>query len=205
MSGLNDVALPLPKGNFIAYLFDMDGTVADSMPVHYVAWVKAVTEAGGAFPEDVFYAWGGIPPVRVAEMLNEKYGYTMDAVAVTDKKEAYYRDLLPSMQPIASVVAHIEESRGKIRFAIVSGSPRESVEKTLTLLGLLDSFEVIVAAEDYVKGKPDPEPFLMAAALLGVEPKDCLVFEDADAGIASAEAAGMQWVRVPGPTLAVRS
>ncbi|ADW68285.1 HAD family hydrolase [Granulicella tundricola] len=199
---MSETALVLPEGEFKAFLFDMDGTVADSMPIHYLAWVKAVTEQGGTFPEDVFYAWGGIPPARVAAMLNEKYGYSLDATEVTRRKEELYFESLPTIKPIASVVAHIEASRGKIRFAIVSGSPRESIEKTLTFLGLLDSFEVLVGAEDYAKGKPDAEPFLRAAELLGIAPKDCLVFEDADAGIASAEAAGMSWVRVPGPVLA---
>ncbi len=86
--------------------------------------------------------------------------------------------------------------------AIVSGSPRASIEATLARLGLAHHFAAIVGAEDYTRGKPDPEPFLKAAALLGIEPGKCLVFEDADAGIASAEAAGMPYVRVPQPTLA---
>lgn len=154
---MSETALVLPEGEFKAFLFDMDGTVADSMPIHYLAWVKAVTEQGGTFPEDVFYAWGGIPPARVAAMLNEKYGYSLDATEVTRRKEELYFESLPTIKPIASVVAHIEASRGKIRFAIVSGSPRESIEKTLTFLGLLDSFEVLVGAEDYAKGKPDAE------------------------------------------------
>ncbi len=86
---------------------------------------------------------------------------------------------------------------GKIPFAIVSGSPRASILKTLTTLGLVHHFPVIVGAEDYTHGKPDPEPFLTAARLLDVPPAQCLVFEDAEAGITAAVAAGMQWVHVP--------
>ena len=86
---------------------------------------------------------------------------------------------------------------GAFQWAIVSGSPRDNVQKTLRALGLIDRFDVLVCAEDYAHGKPDPEPFLTGAKLLQVAPEHCLVFEDADAGIASAKAAGMQWVRVP--------
>ena len=194
---MQHLELALPAGNFRAYLFDMDGTVADSMPVHYVAWTTAITEAGGTFPEDLFWVWGGIPPKRIVAMLNEQFGYTMSPDDVVHRKENLYFTYLPQVQAIPSVLEHIHAQHGKLAFAIVSGSPRESVLKTLDTLGLRDLFPVVVAAEDYTHGKPDPEPFLTAARLLGIAPADCLVFEDAKAGIASAQAAGMAWVRVP--------
>ena len=182
---------------FRAYLFDMDGTVADSMPIHFRAWTRAVEDAGGKFPVDLFYDWAGIPLRRTVEMLNEKFGYTMDADDVVHRKEAMYLQRLAEVEPIASVVEHIHAQHGHIPLAIVSGSPRDSILRTLTALKLLDRFDVLVGAEDYAHGKPDPEPFLTAAKKLNVAPADCLVFEDADAGIAAAEAAGMAWVRVP--------
>ncbi len=190
-------ALVLPEGEFAAYLFDLDGTVADSMPAHFVAWSAAVKRHGGDFPEDLFYALGGVPPLKVVSILNEKFGYTLDPESLVAEKEAQYLQGLDSIQPIAPVLAHVVAKHGKIPLAIVSGSPRDNIEKTLAALELTDKFEVIVGAEDYAHGKPDPEPFLTAAKLLGVDPAKCLVFEDADAGIASAEAAGMKWVRVP--------
>jgi beta-phosphoglucomutase family hydrolase len=193
--------LLLPAGEFKAYLFDLDGTVADSMPLHFRAWTQAVNDAGGAFPEDVFYELGGVPIVRVVEILNERYGYTMPAEQVAHKKEELYLTLIHEVQPVASVVAHVKAMHGKIPLAIVSGSPRASIESTLRTLGLSEYFDTLVGAEDYKRGKPDPEPFLTAAARLGVEPKDCLVFEDADAGIAAAKAAGMHWVHVPRTSL----
>jgi beta-phosphoglucomutase family hydrolase len=194
---LSAEALVLPAGEFAAYLFDLDGTVADSMPAHYIAWSAVVKKYGGEFPEDLFYALGGVPPLKVVSILNEKFGYTLDPEPLVAEKEAQYIAGLDSIQPIASVLAHVVAQHGKIPLAIVSGSPRDNIQKTLAALELTDKFEVIVGAEDYSKGKPDPEPFLTAARLLGVEPAKCLVFEDADAGIASAEAAGMKWVRVP--------
>ncbi len=189
--------LPIPTGNFRAYLFDLDGTVADSMPLHLISWQQATRDFGGSFPEDLFWQWGGIPLPKTVEMLNERFGYNMIPQEVVDHKEQLFLKMLDQLRPIASVAAHVALQRGHIPLAIVSGSPRLTVEKTLDTLGLRDAFQVIVAAEDYTHGKPNPEPFLNAARLLKVAPEDCLVFEDADAGIQAAEAAGMQWARVP--------
>ena len=191
--------LRIPDGPFAAYLFDLDGTVADSMPLHFRAWTRAVEDNGGTFPVELFYAWGGIPLHRTVEMLNERFGYGMDPVKVVAEKEAMYLAMLPELKPVASVLAYLQAEHGRVPFAIVSGSPRASIEATLTRLGLVEYFPLIVGAEDYRQGKPHPEPFLTAAARLGVAAGDCLVFEDADAGIASATAAGMRWVRIAGP------
>lgn len=190
-------ALALPPGNFRAYLFDLDGTIADTMPQHYKAWTAALAMHGAALSEEQFYEWGGVPPLRVAQLLKERAGYAFDPEDLVADKEARFLAGVADVQPVASVLAHIVEAHGRIPLAIVSGSPRDNVERTLAVLGLSDRFAVTVCAEDYREGKPAPEPFLTAASLLGVAPADCLVFEDADAGIASAQAAGMRWVRVP--------
>ena len=189
--------LAIPPGPFRAYLFDMDGTVADTMPLHYLSWVRAVQEQGGTFPEELFYQLGGVPLPRTVEILNERFGLQMPQHATAERKEALYIENLKEVAPVASVLHYVEREHGRIPFAIVSGSPRSTIVHTLTLMGLLDRFDVLVGAEDYTHGKPHPEPFLTAAARLGVAPKDCLVFEDAEAGIQSATAAGMQSVRVP--------
>lgn len=189
--------LVIPAKPYRAYLFDLDGTVADSMPLHWISWRRAVEEAGGHFPLELFYDWGGMPLVRSVELLNERFGYKMSPPEVALRKEELYYELVPALKAIPSVLAHVDAQHGRIPLAIVSGSPRAGIHRSLTQLGLLERFDVLVGSEDYKHGKPDPEPFLTAAAKLGVEPKDCLVFEDADAGIASAVAAGMDWVRVP--------
>ena len=189
--------LTLPPGHFSAYLFDLDGTIADSMPLHYIAWSKAIAEHGGHFPEDLFYAMGGLPLIKVVEELNRKFACNMDPAAVVARKESLYLSMLDQLQPIPAVVALIRHSAGTVPFAIVSGSPRASILKTLTALNLLRFFPVIVGSEDYTHGKPNPEPFLTAARLLNVPPSACLVFEDAQPGIEAAKAAGMQYVLVP--------
>jgi len=191
--------LKLPAGAFRAYLFDCDGTIADSMPLHYIAWKTVLAEWNCDYAEDLFYSWGGKPVRNIIADLNEIYGLEMPIDAVATKKEALYLEQLPRLKAIPEVLEHIEAEHGRIPFAVVSGSRRSSVVGSLTAIGLLDRFETIVAAEDYTRGKPAPDAFLLAAERLGVAPADCLVFEDTDLGIEAATAAGMASVKVPSP------
>jgi beta-phosphoglucomutase-like phosphatase (HAD superfamily) len=189
--------LNLPDGKYAAYLFDFDGTIVNSMPVHYQAWIKALAEWNCEFSEDLFYDWAGIPVAQIVERLNALHSISLPVQDVILRKEEIYLGLLPGIQTVPEVLHHIRLQQGQIPFAIVTGSARDSVLKTLAILGLTESFPVIVGHEDYTHGKPHPEPFLTAAKRLGVDPADCLVFEDGDFGIQAAEAAGMSWVRVP--------
>lgn len=191
--------LPLPPGKFKAYLFDCDGTIVDSMPLHYVAWKTALDEWNCPFPEDLFYSWGGKPVDEIISTLNRMNDLEMPVEELGVRKEGLYFDLLPELKAIAEAVEHIDAQYGQIPFAVVSGGRRSSVERSLSMVGLLDRFETIVGAEDYVNSKPAPDAFLLGAARLGVAPADCLVFEDTDLGIAAATAAGMASVRIPSP------
>jgi HAD superfamily hydrolase (TIGR01509 family) len=191
--------LKIPAGSFGAYLFDCDGTVVDSMPLHFLAWKQALGEWNCAFSEDTFYAWGGLPVAEVISRLNVEHGLKMPVAAVELRKEHLYYNNISRLQVVPEVVEHIEAMYGKIPFAVVSGSTRESVVKSLEAVGLLDKFDTLVCAGDYAKSKPDPEPFLLAASRLGVAPAACLVFEDTDMGIQAATAAGMASVKVPSP------
>lgn len=191
--------LKLPQGSFRAYLFDCDGTIADSMPLHYIAWKKALAEWNCEFDEQLFYAWGGMPIAEIISTLNEKQGLSMPVETVCDRKESLYLELLPQLTVIPEVLEHIDAQHGRIPFAVVSGSTRDSVTASLAALNLLDRFDTLVCAGDYTKGKPDPEAFLLAAAKLGMPPEACLVFEDTEMGIQAATAAGMASVRIPPP------
>ena len=191
--------LELPAGSFRAYLFDCDGTLADSMPLHYIAWKKTLAEWKGAYPEELFYSWGGRPVREIISRLNEMQGLQMPVEAVAERKEARYLELLPELKPIPEVVEIVERNFGRIPMAVVSGSRRDSVVGSLTAIHLLDKFDTIVSAEDYTNGKPAPDGFLLAAQRLGVPTTECLVFEDTDLGIQAATAAGMASVLVPAP------
>jgi HAD superfamily hydrolase (TIGR01509 family) len=193
------VKLKLPRGFFKAYLFDCDGTIADSMPLHYKAWKTALGDWNCAFEQDLFYAWGGMPVAEIISTLNLRHGLDMPVEAVARRKEELYFELLPELKPVPDVLEHIEAGRGRIPFAVVSGSTRESVTASLVALNLLDRFDTMVCAGDYEKSKPHPEAFLLAAARLGVAPEFCLVFEDTEMGIQAAAAAGMASVKVPPP------
>jgi HAD superfamily hydrolase (TIGR01509 family) len=191
--------LTLPTGPFRAYLFDCDGTIADSMPLHYVAWSKALGEHGCEFPEALFYSWGGMPADEAIATLNRLNGLSMPIEHVAERKEALYYEFLPQLQAVPEVLEHIHLSHGTIPFAVVSGSTNESVTKSLAALNLLDKFDALVCAGDYTHPKPHPEPYLLAAQRLGVAPETCLVFEDTDLGIQSATAAGMASVKILQP------
>jgi beta-phosphoglucomutase-like phosphatase (HAD superfamily) len=189
--------LQLPPGVFKAYLFDCDGTIADSMPLHYIAWKRALGEWNCAFSEDRFYAWGGMSVAEIISALNREHGLQMPVAQVAARKEELYFENLDQLKGVPAVMEHVESGYGRLPLGVVSGSTRDSVTRSLAALKILDRFDTLVCAGDYQKSKPDPEPFLLAAKKLGVAPGSCLVFEDADMGIQAATAAGMASVKVP--------
>jgi HAD superfamily hydrolase (TIGR01509 family) len=182
--------------DFDAYIFDCDGTLADTMGLHYEAWKLALAPHGADLPEDLYYQWGGRPTREIVELLNEMQGLSMNAEAIVHIKEGLYFDLLPGVQPIQKVVDFAYSLHGKKPIAVASGGGHKSVRSTLEELGLIHLFPVIVTSEDYANGKPAPDPYLEAARQLGVDPTKCLVFEDTEIGCQSATAAGMEFVLV---------
>jgi len=191
--------LNIPQGHFSAYLFDCDGTIADSMPLHYAAWKQALGEWNCEFDERLFYQWGGMPIAEIVATLNKQRGLNLPVETVARRKENLYFELLPQLKAVPEVLEHIKAKHGQVPFAVVSGSALDSVTASLTTLHLLDRFDTLVCAGDYKKSKPDPEGFLLAASRLGVAPESCLVFEDTEMGIQAARAAGMAAVKVPPP------
>jgi HAD superfamily hydrolase (TIGR01509 family) len=197
------MTLHIPPGEFQAYIFDCDGTLADTMPLHYRAWLAAVGRLGCEFPEDLFYSLGGVPAPGVVEFLNARYGVSMPVIETAAYKEARYEELIPQARPIPEVVAFMESLGGRYPLAVGSGGLRPLVLATLDALGIRQYFQAVVTYEDVAHGKPAPDTYLEAARQLGVAPVDCLVFEDTPLGIQSATAAGMQSVLVAsGPVVA---
>lgn len=191
--------LDIPDRAFGGYIFDCDGTIADNMPLHYRAWSMAMADFGGEYPEELFYAWGGRPTAVIVGLLNEKYGLALDVDETVQRKEKYYLTLIPEVVPVPEVMEIVKSMHGTVPLSVASGGHRELVEATLDVFGIRDLFQAIVCAEDYERGKPHPEPFLLAAKLMSVPPEDCVVFEDSPIGIEAAKAANMAWVHVPGP------
>jgi HAD superfamily hydrolase (TIGR01509 family) len=191
--------LDIPNRAFGGYIFDCDGTIADNMPLHYRAWSMAMADFGGEYPEELFYAWGGRPTAVIVGLLNEKYGLALDVDETVQRKEKYYLTLIPEVVPVPEVMKIVKSMHGTVPLSVASGGHRELVEATLDVFGIRDLFQAIVCVEDYERGKPHPEPFLLAAKLMSVPPEDCVVFEDSPIGIEAAKAANMAWVHVPGP------
>lgn len=191
--------LEIPDGEFSGYIFDLDGTLADTMPLHYRAWEQALRNAGlgGRLDEDYFYALGGVPSRRVAQLLGEHHGVKLDPEKVYRDKEAIFMGSLQKLELISPVVEFARTVSGTHPVALASGGTRDVVRSTLEKTGLAPLFPIVVTADDVVHGKPAPDMFLLAAKLMGVEPGRCLVFEDGEPGIQAAEAAGMRWVHVP--------
>jgi len=182
--------------NHDAILFDCDGTLADTMPAHYRAWLTVTQSHGIAFDEDRFYALGGRPTRDILGTLAREAGIEVDLDHGVQQKEAAFLAQLGRVQAIDPVVEVVLRSRGRIPMAVVTGGYRCVCEKILDHIGIAAAFATIVASEDTASHKPDPEPFLEAARRLGARPQRCVVWEDSDLGIAAARAAGMEWIDV---------
>jgi beta-phosphoglucomutase family hydrolase len=187
----------LPETGIDAFIFDCDGTLADTMPIHYKAWCSALGEHAVHFPEPMFNDLGGVPTHRVVEILNERHQLELPVHELVAVKEALFQEWSLKVQPIEPIVAVARRFHQVKPMAVASGGHRHIVRRTLELIGILDLFGAVVCAEDTVRGKPHPDPFLEAARLLGVEPQRCLVFEDSVTGLNAAQAAGMQCIIVP--------
>ena len=177
-------------------VFDMDGTLADTMPTHFIAWSRSMAEHGLDFPEERFYALGGVPANKIINMLAEEQGKTVDADAIAEAKEELFMELLGEVQPISAVKAIAEAHRERMPMAIATGSPKWVAEKILASLGIRAWFGAVVGAECVANSKPAPDVYLKAAELIGVDPKRCHAFEDTQLGMDAARNAGMAVVDI---------
>ncbi|MCZ2343533.1 MAG: HAD family phosphatase [Bacteroidales bacterium] len=181
-----------------ALIFDCDGTLADTMPIHYHAWTAMLGRYGIPFSEEKFYSLGGMPTARIIRLLADECGVVVSNVeAMVEEKEAAFLVQLETVQPVQPVFQIAEQYRGMLPMAVASGGYRNVVRQTLHRLGVVDWFGAIVCAEDTPRHKPEPDVFLEAARQLGVpEPARCVVFEDTDIGLEAARRAGMLGVDV---------
>lgn len=184
------------RDGFRALVFDFDGTLADTMPLHWRAWQGVLRRHGLSFSEERFYAWGGVPARDIIRRLAEEQGLSVDASAVAKEKAEAYLELLAEVRPIEPVLAIARAHRGRLPMAIATGGRRWVVERVLTHLGIGDWFKALVCSEDVRRQKPAPDLFLEAARRLGVEPAACCGFEDTELGLAAIRAAGMRAVDV---------
>lgn len=184
------------KKQYKGLIFDCDGTLADTMPLHYKAWTKTLENHGVIFTEKRFYELGGVPTDKILKILSDETGIELNILQLLEEKEERFLQVLEQVKPIEIVVEIAKKARGKIPMAVATGGHRRNAERTLKIIGVLDWFETVVAAEDVPNHKPAPDPFLEAALRIGVDPKDCCGYEDTDLGMQSIRAAGMDAVDI---------
>lgn len=166
--------LEIPDQTLSGYIFECNGTIDDTMPLHYRAWTKVMNDFGGIFPEDL---WCGRPTATIVGLLNEKFGLSMDIDRTDRRKEDYYLEKIPEVTPISEVLATAQKMHGILPMAIASRRQRELVDATLNAFGITKTFQAIICAEDNVNGKPVPDPFLVAAERIDVAAPECIAFE----------------------------
>ncbi|PTQ99810.1 HAD superfamily hydrolase (TIGR01509 family)/HAD superfamily hydrolase (TIGR01549 family) [Mucilaginibacter yixingensis] len=187
----------MTQGDYEAFLYDCDGTLADNMPAHTETYVRVAADGGVNIDGTMIDELAGWPIVEVVKEINRRYDASFDPEEFNRLKyELFNAEYIEKIQPIDYVVEHLIANAGKVRIGVVSGGSREAITRTLQIIGVSDLVEVMVCAGETPNGKPFPDPFLAAAEKLGVDPKKCLVFEDGNPGVAAAEAAGMKWIRV---------
>jgi beta-phosphoglucomutase family hydrolase len=177
-------------------IFDCDGTLADTMPLHWRAWQLITRRHDLHFPEDRFYALGGVPSRDILKMLSQEQGRPLDHIAVAHEKEDAYLPLMGQVEPIQAVVEIARSNFGKLPMAVASGGTQAIINQVLEQLKIRHFFNAVVTSEMVKKQKPAPDIFLEAARRIGVEPKFCRAFEDTELGLQAIRAAGMDAVDV---------
>jgi beta-phosphoglucomutase family hydrolase len=177
-------------------IFDCDGTLADTMPLHWRAWHMVTQRHGLHFPEDRFYSLGGVPSHDILKLLAKEQGRSLDHIAIAHEKEEAYLPLLSEAQPIHAVVEIARKNHGKIPMAVASGGTQQIIGMVLDHLKIRHLFDAIVTNEMVKNQKPAPDIFLEAARRIGVDPKFCRGYEDTDLGMQAIRSAGMEAVDV---------
>lgn len=197
------LASAFDRHTYDGFIFDCDGTLADSMPIHYQAWNETLTTKLGRpsdFTESIFYHFGGMPPRQIVQRLNHDFGYNLPAEETAHAKELRFLELLSGIGPVPEVIDVLHSLGLDAKVAVASGGQTEIVRSTLDLIGIkIGPHEIVkflVGSDQATRGKPHPDLFLHTAKLLQVEPKRCLVFEDAEPGFIAAQAAGMDHIDV---------
>lgn len=177
-------------------IFDCDGTLADTMPLHWEAWQKVTRRHGVVFTEERFYALGGVPSRHILAMLKDEQGLAIDPIAVAKEKEHVYLETLHHVGPIDRVVDIARAHHGRVPMAVASGGTQAVITRVLEHLGIRDLFHAVVTSEHVERQKPAPDIFLEAARRIGVPAARCRAFEDTDLGMQAIRSAGMDAIDV---------
>lgn len=186
----------VPPVPYAALIFDCDGTIANTLPVHFQTWQAALGKFRAVLPADWYYERTGLTAAEFLKDFNQTFGYSIDMVAVESERRQQFSRLVHQVKAVPAVAAIAQANAGKVPMAVASNGQRAVVEPTIDAIGLRSLFATIVTLNDVTVGKPEPDLFLLAADRMGVAPEACIVYEDSDLGLDAAERAGMRWVDV---------
>jgi len=186
----------LPEG-IKGLIFDCDGTLVDSMPLHFHAWETVLQRHNLNLTEERFYGWAGLPVDQIIQRLADEKGLIVDVAGIAEERDVFFHSQpLDLFRPVEVVVEIARSFRGVLPMAVATGSTPASAEASLQAIGVLDWFDAVVSSQEVVHPKPAPDVFLLAAERISVPPSQCVAFEDGDAGLASAREAGMHVVDI---------
>ncbi len=172
-------------------IFDIDGTLIDTMPIHFRAWQEVAGKFDFEYPESLFYKLAGMPTGDIIIYINENQGKALDPDEIVKAKNEAYLRLNRAIRVIEPVIKIVEENHGKIPMALGTGEYRDVALVNLKVTGIDHYFDKLVSADDVINSKPHPETFLKCAQLMNVPPETCQVFEDGEAGLEAAGRARM--------------
>ncbi|PSB11345.1 hypothetical protein C7B62_06005 [Pleurocapsa sp. CCALA 161] len=185
---------PIPP--YKALIFDCDGTLADTLPVHFQTWSAALQAVGADISKDWYYKYCGTSAEEMLQILKNLFGYQFDSASVIAKRQKHYQSLINTVKEVRAVAEIVHSHYGKMPMGVASGGERIVLEATLNNISLRKFFDVVVSIDDVERGKPEPDIFLLAAQRLGVAPQDCIVYEDSDGGLEAARRARMRSIDV---------
>lgn len=174
-----------------ALIFDLDGTLSDSLPVHIASWHVVCEKLNCTFDERILVEMTGMPTLSFAQRIKNENGLKQDAEAIVVMKQQEFWRNINNIKPHELVIDLMKSAYGKIPMAVGTGASRQSALLQMKELGIDHFFDFIVTADDVDRHKPEPETFLQCAHLMKVEPQYCQVFEDGELGMIAARMAGM--------------
>jgi len=177
-------------------IFDCDGTLVNSMPLHMEAWNAAFRGHNKYYNEDFLFSLKGMKEIEIIDLYNKKFDTNLEPQQLVNAKHKYFIENINSVKPIEQIVQIAKLYHDKLPLAVVSGSVSKIVNLELKALGILNLFKIILTADSPYKPKPSPDIFIAAASILKIDPKFCLVFEDGDAGLKAASEAGMKTIDI---------
>lgn len=185
---------PIPL--YKALIFDCDGTLANTLPVHFQTWVVSLRAVGADISKQWYYKYCGTSGEEMLQILKDEFGYQFDSQSIIIEKQKHYKSLINTVKEVQALAEVARSHYKKVPMAVASGGERVVLEATLNNIKLRDLFDVVVSVNDVEKGKPEPDIFLLTSQRLGIAPEDCIVYEDSDGGLEAARRARMRSIDV---------